>query len=246
VSLIFPISSEYRLSFLDVANYWSREIRPRFAPAEVLNELAKAWWRGDLVAAGGASRVDVLTVLYRLYSDCIVFDMPDNASRPEIRELPDGSAKIVLCRVPLPNSNPDSWEDLACTKAFEAVAEFWDQDSFPLARPIVDGLEVTEKEFTRWIEAEKKPRPIFWARGDEEELLSSTKKLSPRTADKLAGDYFRSLKEEGERPTQLGFETKIRSEGFTGSREFVRAAYKRHAKLNGIPVTAGAPKKGTR
>jgi hypothetical protein len=215
---------------------------PRFRD-EVLNELVKAWWRGDFVAAGGVKRVDVLRALYRLYSNCIVFDIPDSPSRLEITELPDGGAEVVIYRVPLPNSNPDYWDDLNCAEAFNAVAEFWDCESFPLVKPTIGGLEATEKEFTRWIEAEKKPRPMFWAPGDEEGPPSPTKRVSERTANKLAGDYIRAAKEEARNPTQREFMIKTEPEGFVGAREILRKAYRNQAKLNDISLSRGPRKR---
>jgi hypothetical protein len=151
-----------------------------------------------------------------------------------------------LWRVPLPNTKPNTWNDENCADSFKAVAEFWDCDSFPLLAPIIGGLEAAEKEFTRWVGSQEYPRPIFWADGEEGEPSSPAKKLSEKRANQLAVDYFRREKEAGREPTQIGFERKISDEGTVGGRELLRGAYKKTARLHGVPVRRGRrPAQGT-
>jgi hypothetical protein len=162
---MFPTKSSQPLSFSEIASYWRREVTPCASFDEILNLLARAWWRGDLVAAG-ANRTGLLRTLYQLYSDCIIFAVSGLPEPLQTKELQDGSVEVALWLVPLPNTNPDTWNDENCAASFNAVAEFWDCDSFSLLTPIVGGLETTEKEFTRWVGSEGYPRPIFWASGE--------------------------------------------------------------------------------
>lgn len=148
---------------------------------------------------------------------------------------------MALWRVPLPNTNPDTWNDENCADSFKAVEEFWDCDFFPYLTPVIGGLKSAEKEFTRWVGSQEYPRPIFWAHGEEGEPLSPAKKLSEKRANQLAVNYFRLEKEAGREPTQMGFERKIRDEGIVGGRDLLRGAYQRAARLHGVPVRRGRP-----
>ena len=74
---MFPISATRKLSFATVANYWSREMTPCATSEELLGELAKAWWRGELIASG-AGRADVLRAIYRHPPECVVFVFADD------------------------------------------------------------------------------------------------------------------------------------------------------------------------
>ena len=162
---MFPISSKQPLSFAEIVSYWGREIKPAVSFDELLDLLGRAWWRGDLNGAG-ADRTDLLRALYQLHSDRIVFAVQGLTEPPQTRELPDGSVEVSLWRVPLPNPNPDSWNDENCANSFKAVAEFWDCNFFPPLTPIIGGLKTAEQEFTKWISSEGYPRPSFWAFGD--------------------------------------------------------------------------------
>ena len=105
---MFPISSEQPLSFADVAYYWSLEIRPRASFNEVLNELVRAWWRGNLMASG-ARRVDVLRAIYKSAPHLVAFAFANSVDPPLRNELPDGSIEVLLLdRVPLPSAEPES------------------------------------------------------------------------------------------------------------------------------------------
>jgi hypothetical protein len=213
---MFPIPSKQLLSLSEVASYWRREIKPTASFDEVFNLLVRAWWRGDL-AAEGVKRTDLVRTLYQLHSDRIAFTVPGDTEPPQTRELPDGSGEVMLWWVPLPNSEQDSWDDTNCSQAFNAIADFWDCDFFPDIEPIVCGLNVTEREFTRWIGSQESyESPIFWAHGDQEKAPSAPKQLSARRANDLAADYFRSAREAGREPTQSGFENKMREAHLAG------------------------------
>jgi hypothetical protein len=243
---MFPISSKRRLSFIEIADRWSQEMAPSARPLDIFNALGRAWWLGELVAASGPSRADVLRCLYAQYSHCIAFAPSDSLEPPIGRKLPNGSLEVTqLWRVPLPNSQPKSWDDTNCTAAFKAVAEAWTDlsrlDSAEhVAEPVVGGLEVTEAEFTRWVVAEGYPRPGFWLSGKKESQATvPSQKLTETHAASLAEEYIQSTKRKGGRPTQLGFDKWVHDKKVIGSRDILREAYKKAADRAGIPVRRG-------
>jgi hypothetical protein len=240
---MFPIPSEQPLSFAEVAQYWSREIRPRASFNEVLNELVKAWWRGNLMASG-ARRVDLLRTIYKSAPHLVAFAFPNSVDPPRRNELLDGSVEVLwLYRVPLPSAEPESWGDDNCTEAFQAIAAAWDLNRFSLTAPVVSGLEVTQADFSRWVESQGYRPFTFWAGSKEEEQPSPGKRLSKPVAAGLAQDYIRCERQEGRVPTQHGFEKKVCGDGWHGGREFLREEYKRAAKQAGIETKQGPPRK---
>jgi hypothetical protein len=239
---MFPVSAKRRLSFTKIADYWSREIRAR--PLEILNELGRAWWRGQLTAVSGPSRADVFRGIYQLYSNRISFATRDSPDPPLGQELSDGSLEVIRpVRIPLPNSNPDLWDDTNWKAVFEAVADAWEdlslwlEDAEHTAEPIVAGLELTEAEFTRWVTANGYPRPNFWASKEKDQVPSPTRRVSRESVKNLARDYIASEKREGRQPTQAGFEEWCK--GREISRGLIRDAYHEMAKEARINVRPG-------
>jgi hypothetical protein len=165
---VYPIPAKIRLTLCDIANHWSGEIKPHMDTSEVLNGLAKAWWRGELTATNGPSRPKMLWALYKDYQDRIAFVVP-GLQEPAIFEvLPDGGVRVLrLWTVPLPNFQPDSWDDTNCAEAFEAVAEAWRYERFELVAISVCFIELTVAEFRSWIVDSPYPTPTFWQIEDE-------------------------------------------------------------------------------
>ena len=119
---MFPIPSGRELSFIEIANYWSREIRA--SPQELRMEMSKAWWRGELTAAKGPSRPKLLQAVRLHCADNIAVAVPGVTDPPSSRLLDDGSVEVFrLVRLPLPNADPDTWTDANCAEAFAAIAE---------------------------------------------------------------------------------------------------------------------------
>jgi hypothetical protein len=73
---MFPIPSGRKLTFVEIAKYWSREVTPPASPQELRDVISKAWWRGELVAANGSSRLSVLRGYYLRSADFIAFVIP--------------------------------------------------------------------------------------------------------------------------------------------------------------------------
>lgn len=243
---MFPISSNQRLSLIEIADRWSQEMTPPARPLDIINALGRAWWLGDLVAASGPSRVAVLRSLYAQYSHCIAFAPSDLPEPPIGRELPNGSLEVIqLWRVPLPNSQPKSWDDANCTSSFKVVAEAWRDLSRldvaeHVAEPVVGGLELTEPEFTRWVVAEGYLRPSFWLSSKKENHATvPTRKLTETEAESLAEEYIELTKRGGSRPTQLGFDEWAHNKRVIGRRDILRPAYNKIAARAGILVRRG-------
>lgn len=139
---MFPIPSGRKLSFFEICKYWSREIKPSASSQELRITLSKAWWRGELAAANGPNRVDLLRALYSTCADFLAFIIPDETEPPETEPL-DDSLVDVRARVPLPSPDYDTWTEADCVEAFEAIADAWDEELFHLIAPIVMGVVLT-------------------------------------------------------------------------------------------------------
>jgi hypothetical protein len=225
---VFPVPSNQQLSFLKIADYWSREMKPPANSDELFDLLVKAWWRGELVASG-AERVDVLKAIQKCPPSCIAFE-----SDQGIKELPDGSVEVRWV-VPLPETNPDSWKDSDCAKAFQSIAQIWDTFTFELVAPVICGLELTEAEFTRWARSHRYMRGAFWASGPGDDGPPFDK-ISRSKLAQLAQEYYKSATEGR---SQSGFEDWLETKNIHGPRGDVRSAYKGVAG----PLQPGRPTK---
>jgi hypothetical protein len=66
---VFPIA-ESTLSFGEIADYWSREIRPSASPNELLSTLVSAWWLGELRGDSKHSPLQLLKIMFTsMYRD---------------------------------------------------------------------------------------------------------------------------------------------------------------------------------
>jgi hypothetical protein len=167
---MFPIPSEQTLSLTDIANYWSGEITPRVPPRTLRDALSKAWWRGELVAANGPSRVHLLRALHSKCADEIAFAVLGEPAPPCSRPLDDGGVEVFrLVRVPLPNAQSDTWTNANCTGAFNAIADAWDEELFWLLAYEVPFIMLTRSEFIPWAEKCGRGRPTFWGETSEDE-----------------------------------------------------------------------------
>jgi hypothetical protein len=229
---VFPVPSSQPLSFPEVADYWSREMKPPASRDELFELLVKAWWRGDLVASG-AQRVDVVKAIHKFPPSWVTFE-----ANQEIKELPDGIVEVRRF-VPLPKSKPDSWMDDDCTVAFQVIAEIWDSSDFKLLVPVVWGLKLREAEYTRWVESCGYHRGTFWASAEERENSTPANRISRASLTALAREYYESLQKDGKNPTQNGFVEWLNAKDVHGSRSLVRSAYKEIAG----PLRRGKPTK---
>jgi hypothetical protein len=176
--LMFPIPSGRKLSLIEIARYWSREIKPSASPEELRLALGTAWWRGELVTANSPSRLNLLRTLYLRCTDYIAFVTPDMPEPPTTRLLDDGDVEVFRrVEILLPNGDPDTWTEASCVEAFEVVAEKWDEKFFSLVAPVVSGIVLSRSDFIRWTEKCRYRRPTFWGGTSkkESELQPSSK-----------------------------------------------------------------------
>jgi hypothetical protein len=161
---MFPIPSGRNLSFIEIGKYWSRD-GSSFASSEELRiTLSKAWWRGELAAENGPSRLNLLRAIYSTCQDFIAFIIPEKTEPPRTRLLDDGVVEVFRrVRVAIPNSDYDTWTEADCAKAFEVIADAWDEELFHLTAPLVMGVVLTQDEFNQWITEFKYGRPTFWS-----------------------------------------------------------------------------------
>jgi len=159
-------SPEKSLALFQIADDWSREIQPARSSDELLNELVTAWWRGELQAASGPTRLKVLSALFKTSRSEIPFWVDGEDAPQTSWELPDGGVEVLIIPVlPVPSSDPEAWTDEACAVAYEALAEHWRDSSFNLVSPLVTGgISVFEPSFTQWIAACGHTPPEFWRR----------------------------------------------------------------------------------
>jgi hypothetical protein len=245
---MFPIPSGQTLSFTDIANYWSREIKPSASPRELRDKISEAWWRGELVAANGPSRVHLLRSLYSKCADYIAFAIPGAPEPPCFRVLDDGSVEVYrLVTVPLPNAQPDTWIDANCAEAFNAIAEAWDEKAFDLLALEVPFIVLTRTEFIQWAEKFGYTLPTFW--GQTSQLVGATadqktladgivpsatrsKRLSPRRAEEFVREYCKKTEMSGGMPSQDGARKAALDAGYNGARGSIDEAFR---KVKGPP-----------
>src|ERR1700733_15436855 len=94
--MMFPISRVV-LPFIEISDYWSREIRPPASSGELLDLLIRAWWRGE-VFGDARPRLEILKKMFAKRSELsgIVFILDDEVDQPTWTELPDGSIDVDI------------------------------------------------------------------------------------------------------------------------------------------------------
>jgi hypothetical protein len=210
-------------------------------PSEVLDGLVKAWWRGELTAANGPSRPEMLWALYKNYQDRIAFVVPGLEEPARSRALPDGG--VVVFRpwsVPLPNTQPKSWDATNCAEAFEVVAEAWDCECFGIIAFSLHWIELTVAEFMSWIDETLYPTPTFWQIAAETDGANErTKPVTKNSAVRHAQAYIESENVAGRRATLDGLETYAREQNLRGGRDYLREAFKKIMTDAGLKVKRG-------
>lgn len=192
---MFPIPSGRHLSLLRISDYWSREAHPAVRMRETETELIQAWWRGELVGSNGPSRLEVLRMLFQLRQDRIEFIAPGMEALPQFEPTHDGGLIVIRpLSVPLPNGQPESWDDRNCAPAYEALADGWHWlEGDDVIEPDVLGTELTRDEFFGWLGKRGPWRPAFW--GD----VATTDAQTHPTARKGA---FSDKRPAGRKPTE--------------------------------------------
>jgi hypothetical protein len=186
---MFPITKK-SLSFLEISNYWSREIQPRASQNELLKCLESAWWLDEIHGDSALSRLEFLKRMFKSmqYRDDvgIVFIAGSDIYKAPEKYLPDGSALVtVKHQIPLPSSDTDTWDDCTCADAFQALAETSSVESYPEMTASLAYIELTYDEFIGWLTKRRMHKPEFWQPYNVSPPVALTE-LSDRR-EKLAG-----------------------------------------------------------
>jgi hypothetical protein len=158
---MFPISAD-KLSFLKIADYWSRESRA--SQDELLAELEAAWWRGQIAGNSARTRLEVLRSMYDSRHDLqsVVFVTPNDPGPQTETPLPGGGFVVDLApRISVPNET-DDWTENSCNDAFEELAQLPSQQYFRLFSYSICYIELTPEEFFGWIRSGGFDVPTFW------------------------------------------------------------------------------------
>jgi hypothetical protein len=171
---MFPVSDP-SLTFGEISDYWSREIRPSASKEELLNALECAWWLGEIHGTPGNpdfSRLNLLKKIFHWLRDKddlgIEFVFEEDRAKPRFKMQTDGSA-IIDRRHPvyLPSPNPDDWNEDLCKDAFRALAETSSTNSYPELVAIFRLIKLSYPDFFGWIAKRGYAKPGFWRRPSE-------------------------------------------------------------------------------
>src|SRR2546430_1618378 len=122
---MFPIASKSELTIRQIADYWSREIRPSASVRELREEIMKAFWRGELRPTA-LTRLDALRRLYETGpTDRVGLPPADSGGFPIPPDDQDDFPARIL--IPVPNDNPQLWTEEDCEPTLTGIAEFWDE-----------------------------------------------------------------------------------------------------------------------
>ena len=187
----------------------------------------------------------MLWALYKDYQDQIAFVVPGLEEPASLRALPDGGVEVFrLWSVPLPNTQPKSWDDTNCAEAFEAVAKAWSCERFSIVATSVCFSELTVVEFMNWIDETPYPTPTFWQIPSKTDGVNErSKPVTKKSAAGIAQAYVELEKGAGRQPNQMGLHKYARGEGFRGGRDFLNKAFKEiRLRDDKYEVRPGRPK----
>lgn len=162
---MFPIAKN-SLSFLEILDYWSREMRPVASQAEVFGILEQAWWLGELRGDSARPRLHLLQAMFKLLRNRndagIAFVLRDDAG-PKITELPDGIFDVDARRqIIIPSTDPSDWDEGGCGDAFHTLAQTSSIEYYPEITRAFSHIELTYDEFDKWRTKRGYHKPTFW------------------------------------------------------------------------------------
>ena len=245
---MYPIPASRALTLFEIADHWSRKIKPKRSKMELFNDLAQAWWRGEFKSSDGRTRLTGLKALYKTRRHTGLIFWIDGKKRPKTDWVqPDKSVAVLLLPVlPVPSGRPDTWADEDCTAAYEAIAQDWGDRAFSIIEPVLGGGSLSELEFSRWTVAMGYKRPKFWAATPVVSVELATPsveplpKKRPGEPHKFVKQYLANSKAAGNRPTKLAMEAEARTAGLKGGRDQRRAEFDR--QMGGEAPGRGRPR----
>jgi hypothetical protein len=168
-----------RLSFLQIAKLWAREIQPSASLDELVDELESAWWRGEIVGNSAKTRLQFLQTMFGFRKNLgIAFVTPTEPGPPDFTELENGGVKVDISPRIIVPCETEPWTDESCAIAFETLANSPSRENFPLLSISLHFIELTGEEFFGWIEKRGFDVPTFWKR-DSAAIVSAYQTASP-------------------------------------------------------------------
>jgi hypothetical protein len=169
---MFPIS-KVDLSFLEIADYWSREMQPPESKWKLLDILICAWWRGEIIG-DAPPRLEFLKKMFAKRSgkdelSGIVFKLEGEVGEPTEIKLPDGSLDVdIRPRIPVPSRNTDEWDEAKCDPAFQSLGSEIVScvDHYDDWLPGFGWFNLSHDEFMKWLATQGYSLPTFW-RGNQ-------------------------------------------------------------------------------
>jgi hypothetical protein len=174
---MFPLSAE-KLPFLEIADFWSREIKPPASYNELLAILESAWWKGELKGNSALNRLQFLRKMFEIRREpdmqSVVFVTPNDAGPPKETPLAGGEFVVdVRPRIIVPGET-DDWTEDSCKDAFEELSRLPSQEYFhPLSYGICF-IDLTPEEFFGWVMKRGFEVPNFWKRFTEIGVTQAT------------------------------------------------------------------------
>ncbi len=164
---MFPLAAN-ELSFADISDVWSREIKPKAYPFELLARLEGAWWRGEIRGLAASTRLQLLQSMFSSLRERhdlgIVFVREEDDPLPRVTELPRAFAEVdIRPRIPIPSDDVSSWNEEMCKQAFDVLAQTSSTASYPDLAPFFALIKLPYEEFDSWRKAQRFPKPSFWA-----------------------------------------------------------------------------------
>jgi hypothetical protein len=166
---MFPLSAE-QLPFLEIAKFWSRDIKPHASYEELLALLESAWWKGELKGNSALNRLQYLRKMFETrrepHLQSVVFVTPNDVGAPTEIPLPDGGM-VVRPKILVPGET-DDWTEDSCSDAFEALAQLPSQEYFPQLSYGICFIDLTYDEFFGWVQTRNFEIPKFWKKQEKE------------------------------------------------------------------------------
>ena len=161
---VIPLPSSTILTIRQVAEHWAQEIEPTRDVHSLINDMIQHWWLGNLKLKG-PSRLQFLELLYQNAADELLFVVSGDLRPTECIVDDDGNVVVDIRHiVPIPNSDPSSWDEANCATAFEALSNLEDyQECGDLMIPgFHAALTATETDFRNWLLINNVQPPKFW------------------------------------------------------------------------------------
>ena len=220
------IPAKRDLSLFEIAELWSREIKLLRTQSELLEDLGKAWWRGEFQSRTEVTRLKALRALFRTRQAELSFWVEGSEMPRTTWEHPDGSVDVLrLSPIPVPSADPGAWVDGECLSAYAAIAQDWPDEAFDIVEPVVRGIILTSQDFACWVANFGYSQPTFWALPPvaapelPAPIVEPLRKRGPGNTRGFVRDYIANARLAGKRPTQKGLEAAAGGAGIRGGRD---------------------------